>query len=785
MPEAKHIGLTVVLIAAAGCAAFARAARVEPAVPLKAHSFSLAEVKLLEGPFRHALDLNVEALLRYEPDKLLARYRSEAGLKPRAEHYGGWESKTIAGHSLGHYLSACALTYAATGDERFLQRVNYIVDELDACQQADGSGYIGGIPDGKKILEEQVAKGQIRSKGFDLNGIWVPFYTQHKLLAGLRDAYRICGKTKALQIAQGLGDWLGKLVADLSDEQMQQILHCEHGGINEVLADLYTDTAQQRYLDLSRRFHHTAVLDPLADGVDCLPGLHANTQIPKLVGLAARYELTGDRRDKAAAAFFWDRVVHHHSYVTGGHCFNEHFAEPDKLNDRLGPSTTETCNVYNMLKLTRHLFQWNATAEVADFYERALLNHIFSSQHPEDGRVIYNLSMEMGGFKQYQDPYWFSCCVGTGMENHSKYGECIYFHGDDSLYVNLMIASELNWKQKGLVLRQETGFPKSDTTSLRFNCQKPVRLALKIRYPYWAQKGLAVSVNGQKEPVEGKPSSYITLDRTWKTGDVVNVTIPKTLRLETMPDNPNRVAVMYGPLVLAGDLGAVETADADTPTFVPALVTEARSPSEWLRPVDGQANTFQMIDVGRPRNVTLRPFYATHQRRYTIFWDVFTEDQWAQRQAQYEAERKRRQQLEAITIDFVQPGEMQPERDHNMQGERTGAGTHNGRAWRHAPGGWFAFDMKVLGEKPITLRATYWGDDVGRTFDVLVDGQKVATQILNRDAPGKFFDVDYPLLAEQLTSGKQKVTVRFQAKDNSTAGGLFGLRVLRTSDTGK
>ena len=775
------VTLTCSMAMVVGRAAAEPEKKVEGVVPMKALPFELEDVRLLDGPFKHALELNRQALLRYEPDRLLARFRLEAGLEAKVEHYAGWESRTVSGHSLGHHLSACALTYAATGDERFKQRVDSIVDELARCQEAHGDGYVSAIAGAKKIFEEEIARGKIDSKGFGLNGLWVPLYTQHKVLAGLHDAYRICGNRKALEVARGFADWLEKTLAGLDEDRMQKILACEHGGINEVLADLYADTGDERYLALSRRMHHKAVLDPLSEKVDCLPGMHANTQVPKLVGLARRYELTGDAKDRATAEFFWDRVANHHSYVTGGNGLNEHFGPPDTLNDRLGPNTTESCNVYNMLKLTRHVFQWQGSAEVADFYERALYNHILSSQHPVDGRVIYNLTLEMGGFKRYQDPYGFTCCVGTGMENHTKYGKCIYFHDAEGLFVNLFIASELDWKEKGLKLRQETRFPDEATTTLRFDCEQPLDLALRIRWPYWAEKGFRIKVNGEPQPAGGKPSSYVEIDRQWKTGDVVEIEMPMTLRLEAMPDNPNRVAVMHGPLVLAGDLGAVDAAEATSPTFVPALVTEGRPAAEWLEAVEGKPNTFRTVDVGRPRDVTLIPFFRMHERRYTIFWDLFTGPQWEQRQAQYKAEIERQRKLEALTVDFVQPGEMQPERDHNMQGEKTGAGRHQGRAWRHAVGGgWFSFDLQVLPGEPVILQATYWGDEnIERNFDVLVDGEKIATQKLLRNQPGKFFDVDYPLPAER-TEGKTRVTVKFQGHPGNMAGGLFGLRVLRT-----
>ena len=601
---------------------------VQEVVPLRARPFELKDVHLLDGPFKHAQDLQQEWLLDLEPDRFLAWFRKEAGLEPKAPVYGGWEDRGIAGHSLGHYLSGCALMYQATGDERFRQRVTYIVDELSACQQANGNGYVAAIPEGKRIFAE-IARGQIRSAGFDLNGGWVPFYTMHKLYAGLVDAYRLCDNELALEVNKRQADWLERTLNGLGHDQMQRILACEHGGMNEALVDLYADTGDERYLKLSRRFHHEYVLDPLTQQIDRLNGLHANTQIPKLIGLARRYELTGDKDDRTAAAFFWDRVVHHHSYCTGGHCLNEHFGPPDQLNDRLGINTTETCNVYNMLKLSRHLFMWEADADVADFYERALYNQILSSHHPDDGRVVYNLTLQMGEYKRYQTKFdSFTCCVGSGMENHAKYGADIYFHNDDRLYVNLFIASELDWQAEGLKVRQETRFPDEPVTTLTMNCAAPTELALCIRHPYWLKGALPVTVNGRPVSVTSKPSSYAVIERIWKAGDRVEVKLPMTLRTESMPDNPRRVAVLYGPIVLAGDLGPVDDPAATQPDYVPVFITEGRPVDGWLAPVSGQACVFHTQDVGHPRDVTMKPFFRTHDRRYSVYWDIFTQQQW-------------------------------------------------------------------------------------------------------------------------------------------------------------
>ena len=607
-------------------------------VSFTALPFSLIDVKLLEGPFLHATELDVKTLLNYEPDRLLSRFYDEAGFAPKAEHYMGWENETLAGHSLGHYLSACSMMYQTTGDSRFLERVNYIVAELKKLQDTDGDGYIGAFPKGKKIFEEEVAKGNIRSQGFDLNGIWAPFYTQHKVMAGLRDAYHLCANQTSLDVEKRFADWIDGIVTPLNDEQVQNMLRCEHGGISETLADLYADTKDEKYLRISRIFYQKSLLDSLKAGKDVLPGKHANTNIPKLIALSRLYELTGDSSDRKAAEFFWETVVNHHSYVTGGNGNNEYFGPADKLRDRLGEATTESCNVYNMLKLTEHLFTWDASASVADFYERALFNHILSTQNPLDGHVVYNLSLDMGGYKDFQDPLWFTCCIGTGMENHSKYGRNIYYHNDNELFLFQYIASELKWKEKGLSIVQNTKYPEEQGTTLEFTCEDPVRLAIHVRYPYWAENGIEILVNGSKKRVKQASGSYFRVEKIWKTGDRLEVRIPFSLRLESMPDDSNRVAVMYGPLVMAGDLGPLDDPASTDAMYVPVLMTENRDPSTWTKPVEGKTNTFLTSNTGRPRDIEMKPFYSIYDRRYSVYWDLFDEEGWNSRQAEYKAE---------------------------------------------------------------------------------------------------------------------------------------------------
>lgn len=751
--------------------------KVAGAAPIKkAQPFALRDVRLLDGPFKAAMQRDLKYLLELEPDRLLHNFRKFAGLEPKAPIYGGWEAQGVAGHTLGHYLSACALAFAASGDARFKQRVEYIVSDLARCQNQRSDGYVGAIPDAERIWKE-VAEGDIRSQGFDLNGGWVPWYTLHKLYAGLIDAHLLCDNGQAKIVVAKLGDWAIRTTSKLNDAQWQQMLACEHGGMNEAMANLYAITGQTKYFDLAKKFHHKVILDPLERGdAGQLPGKHANTQIPKVIGSAREYELSGKAGDRNIALTFWNAVVKDHTYAMGGNSDHEHFGAPDKLSNRLSTNSAETCNTYNMLKLTRHLFAWKPDAAYMDFTERALYNHILASQDPQSGMMCYYVSLKPGGFKTYNTPFdSFWCCVGTGIENHVKYGESIYFHSDDELYVNLFIPSELRWKEKGLTVRQETRFPQEDTTRLLLTAAKPVELTLRVRYPSWAAGPIGVKVNGKAQKVSGRAGSYIALRRTWKSGDRVEVALPMNLRREPMPDNPNRIALLYGPVVLAGQLGPENGPEPR----MPVLVSDARPLNQWLLPVAGKPLAFRTQGAARPADISFIPFYQTHHGRYSIYWDVFTPAAWRQREAEYRAEEARKQELQARTLDFFQPGEMQPERDHNLQGEQTSAGDFGGRKWRHAPGGWFSFEMKLPKDEAADLILTYWGSDAGnREFDILVDGAKIATQVLNNNQPDRFFDVVHTL-PENLTKGKDKITVRLQAPAGRTAGGLFGARTVR------
>lgn len=748
--------------------------RVKPKVPLQAEAFSLSQVRLLDGPFKHAQELNRAYLLSLDPDRLLHTFRLNAGLPSQAQPLGGWEEPQceLRGHFAGHYLTACALMYASTGDERLKTKGKAVVAGLAECQARFPNGFFSAFPES---FIDRVEAGQ---------RVWAPYYTLHKLYAGLIDMYVYCDDSQALEVCKKFGEWVIERNAAFSEDRMQAMLGQEHGGMNEALAELYALTGEEKYLQVSLRFNHQAVIEPAAGRIDKLTGLHANTQIPKFVGTARQYALTGKDNLKTASVFFWDTVVKERSYVIGGHSDGEHFSPKENLSKAFGPSTTETCNTYNMLKLTRHLFAWDTKVEYADYYERALYNHILASQNPRDGMTCYYVPLRPGSHKTYSEPlksFW--CCTGTGVENHSKYGDSIYFRsGDSGLFVNLFIASELDWQSRGVKLRQETAYPDKPESRLRFECASQVKLLVNLRRPAWAGSGFSVQVNGKSLDNLPPAGSWVKLDRTWQSGDVVDVRMPFELRTEGFADNPDRFAFLNGPIVLCAEVQAGKA--------IPAVVAGREEAVQAFKPA-GKPNSFSSTrDIfrlagGAAVPVTLEPFYAMHDgRRYTVYFDRFSPERWQKEETRYAAAQARERELSARTVDMVVPDGEQSERDHDMRGERTGAGDFGDRKYRHATdGGWFSWKTKVLPGEPQELRVTYWGSDSGnRVFDILVDDQKIATQRLERKQPDQFYDEIYPLPAE-LLQGKSSVIVKFQGHPGNYAGGVFGLRVMKSGDS--
>lgn len=495
--------------------------------------------------------------------------------------------------------------------------------------------------------------------------------------------------------------------------------------------------------------------------------------------------MTGNQRHRDEAEYFWEQVANHRSYCTGGTGNHEHWrTEPDRLATELGPLTEETCCAYNMLKLTRELFTWNPSVKYADYYERTLWNAILPTHHPCDGMFMYYVPMESGWWKLFslpEDSFW--CCVGTGTESFAKLGDSIYFHDASRLYVNLFIPSQVEWQEKGVVIRQETGFPDAEATRLRIEADRPVEFELKLRIPWWTGGRAVARLNGQllQKP---QPGGYLSLARTWEKGDCLEVTLPMSLRMEPLPDDPATAAICYGPLVLAGELGVEGLTEAmqhaasylpsRRPVVVPALIAAGDPIATLIKPAPDKRLTFQV--QAQDRRILLSPFYRLFDQRYAVYWQIYRPGTPAC--DQYIAAQTRQKALVARRVDTVLPGDAVSEKAHDFRGEKTRNGFQEGRTWRDATNsGWFSYRMKVLPNDPVSLLATYWGSNRGRVFDFLVEGQKIATQIENAERPGEYFDVEYNI-PEELTRGKQSVVVKLQSRPDN-AGGVFDFVILR------
>jgi uncharacterized protein len=762
------------------------------------HLFPLTAIRLSDGPFARSQATNRRYLAAHAVDRLLSGFRSEAGLEPRAPKYPNWESMGLDGHSAGHYLSALS-QQAAAGDDELRARLDYMVSELATCQRANADGYIGAVPSSRAFWQD-IAAGHFDASGFSLKNAWVPFYNVHKTFAGLRDAWLIAGNTQAREVLIRFADWCGRLVAQLSDEQVQTMLNTEHGGMNEVLADVYAMTGERRHLDLAKRFSHRALLDPLLRREDRLDGLHANTQIPKVIGFARIGELTGDRRWVDAAAFFWDTVTRGRSVAFGGNSVREHFNAADDFSSMLlsreGP---ETCNTYNMLRLTALLYRLDPQPRHADYYERALFNHILSSQHPAHGGLVYFTPIRPRQYRVYsQIGQCFWCCVGSGMENHGKHGLFVYAHGERSLTVNLFIASELRWRERGLLLRQDTAFPDAESTQLSFTLERPQRLALQLRHPAWLKGSLKVSLNGRDWPLRSKPSSYARIERTWQDGDRLHIELPMQARVEGLPDGSDHVALLYGPIVLAAKTGTEELtgliADTGRGSHIapgpylpleraPMLVGKRDSLARHLEPVKGKPMVFKASALIQPaafRNLELEPLFRAHDARLMVYWRTATKEAYPAVLQALEALERKRQALESRTLDQIVPGEQQPEVEHAFKGEDTKTGMHLGRRWRDT-GSFIVYQLRAPAlDPPLEIALTFSGADENSGFALLINEREIATIQLAGGRPDEFLDLTFPIPSTLPSAPHGGITVRLVAGRQRTSR-LFDLRLLKAS----
>lgn len=765
--------------------------------------FPLGDITLLDGPLKHARDLNVQVLLKYDCDRMLAPYRKEAGLQPRKPSYPNWDG--LDGHVGGHYLSALAIN-AATGNEECRKRMEYMISELQLVLDANNQrpeawchNYIGGVPNSAKMWTA-FSKGDFGP----YFGTWAPFYNIHKMYAGLRDAWLYCGNEQAKNLFLKFCDWAVDITRDLNDEQMEKMLGNEHGGMNEVLADAYAITGEQKYLDCARRFSHRMLLVPLENGKDCLDNMHANTQIPKVIGYQRIAELAHDVQYHNASEYFWEIVTRQRSLALGGNSRREHFPTKenciDYINDIDGP---ESCNTYNMLKLTEDLNRVKPNGMYGDFYETAMFNHILSAQHPQHGGYVYFTSARPRHYRNYSAPneaMW--CCVGTGMEDHGKYGQFVWTHDkgvkaeDDVLYVNLFVASELNWKDRKMVIRQQTAFPYAESSVVEVAKGKGTFI-LKVRKPSWCEnftvKGVGFDADSYEE------NGFVCIKRKWKKGDQVKISMPMHAYIKPMINVPQYVAIMYGPILLgmktgtedmrsliADDsrfgqyAGGKKLALDEAPILLPKHLDDI---AKNLKPVPGKPLHFKLAThMENTIDGELQPFFEIHDSRYMMYWLALGENDYKAYMQKLADEEKARQALEARTVDKVNPGEQQPETDHRMETDDSNKGNTEGIFFRDAKDGhYFSYLMQTKGETNLSLQLKFWGQDEWRTseFDIYVN-DKLLCSVNNshRWRTTQFKTVDYAIPSE-FVKGKKEIRVKFVAHKGKQVGQIYGVRLVK------
>lgn len=761
--------------------------------------FALSDVQLLDGVLKERQDLNAETLLAYDVDRLLAPFYEEAGMRPKASKFPNWAG--LDGHVLGHYLSALAMHYADNDDIMIKERLEYILNELKTIQDQNSKdanfvGYISGVPNGKQMW--------LKMKNGDAgaqNGYWVPWYNIHKLYAGLRDAYVYAGYEQAKTMFLKLCDWGITITNGLNDSKMQQMLGTEHGGMPEVYADAYYLTKNEKYLNAAKKWSHQWLLNPMSQGNDNLTNVHANTQVPKVVGFARIAELSGDQNYKKGSDFFWQTVVNKRSIAIGGNSISEHFPALNNhkkfVEEREGP---ESCNTYNMLKLTERLFNMKHDAHYADFYERALFNHILSTIHPKHGGYVYFTPARPRHYRVYSKVnagMW--CCVGSGMENPAKYNQFIYTKDKSSLYVNLFVASLLNWKDKGVKIKQETAFPKGESS--KFTITGSGDFDMQIRHPYWVKEGdFKVIVNGDTVVKKSEPSSYVSAGKSWKSGDVIEVLYPMYTHTEDLPGVSDYVALMYGPIVLSAKTGTanlnglvaddgrwshIASGALESLDQAPMLASKKEDIPSKVEPVKGEPLHFKapyLFAAKKDANLLLEPFYEVHDARYMMYWMVLTDPSVLER---LKKEQEEALALDEKTVDKVAPGEQQPEVDHKMKIENSTSGTANGEFYRDAgkcsggDGGLISYEFETNSEDSLSLMVRYWGNEgCTRIFDIDIDGEKLTIEtISNRWNKNEFVNVIYPI-PDNMVKGKKIVRISFTAT-SGMVGGIYSVRLLR------
>ncbi len=722
--------------------------------------FSMNKVTLLDNYEKNAFAKEVAYLKSLDADRLLRGFCDNAGIEWSAEKYGGWETSAIQGHTLGHYLTAVAQAYSYSADEELKVITDHMVSILAQCQGENG--YLAAIPESHY---EQIENG-------NTSGTWVPWYSLHKILSGLIDVYTFTGNEQALTVASRLGNWVYSRTSKWTPEMQKTVLNVEYGGMNDCLYNLYKYTRSENHLSAAHSFDELTLFDPLYDGDDILNGKHANTTIPKIIGALNRYTVTNEEYYLQVAVNFWDIVVENHTYITGGNSEWEHFGEPNALDAERTNCNCETCNTYNMLKLSRELFKITGDTKYADYYENTFINAILSSQNPETGMTTYFQPMATGFFKVYSSPtdhFW--CCTGSGMENFSKLADSIYFKNDKEIIVNRFTSSKVVWDEKGLEITQSADLP-----NVLVAISGSAQAAITLRVPDWCTDKPTVKINGEKVKANVKNNS-ITLDYNWNDGDKIEYNLPMQVTYHPLPDNENTVAFKYGPWVLSANMGNNEmnTSTTGVNVTVPlwdasisdTLAIQKGSIKKWLKNLENNLvkndGTLEFILKGTNQELIFSPHYLQHKNRYGIYFTL----------ADSNTKPNENDSDKYIVIDSLPIGNDQYEFSHNLKCENSTSGNHKGLMFRDAhSNGWFSYDMAVENDVVNYLKVKYYSGDVGRKFKIFVDGEILADVTLQNPNPNGFYDIYYPIPTE-MVENKNKITVKFQAETGSYAGGIF------------
>ncbi|NGZ73782.1 beta-L-arabinofuranosidase domain-containing protein [Saccharibacillus alkalitolerans] len=742
--------------------------------------YPLGRVRIDDAYLQNAFANEIRYLKSYDIDRLLAGFRETRGLPPLADKYPGWENTEIRGHTLGHYLKALAQAYAVSNDAELLERLNELLGGLAECQLE--SGYLSAFP------EELFNRVERRQPA------WVPWYTMHKIVAGLTAAFECAGSSLALELASRLGDWIAARTAAWTPDVQAAVLSVEYGGMNDCLYDLYKLTRSTDHLDAAHRFDELSLFGPVREGRDILTGKHANTTIPKFLGALNRYRTLGEseRFYLEAAESFWSMVVEHHSYVTGGNSEWEHFGEPDKLDRERSNFTAETCNTYNMLKLSRELFKLSGDPKYADFYENTFLNAILSSQHPHTGMTMYFQPMATGYFKVYSSPFeHFWCCTGTGMESFTKLNDSVYFRAEDGIVVHQYISSELDAEEFGLKLTQRSALPESDTAVFAVSLTRPQtrRVSLSFRLPEWLAGEAQLTLNGARAEYEAQ-GGFAVVDRVWSDGDELELRLPMTLRAIGLPDAPRAVAFKYGPVVLSAGLGREDMTESATgvavsvPTrnmLVKDFLTVSGSPDEWLNAFPsnwekrGRKLEFVLKGTDEDDRLVFTPHYKRHGERYGIYWRIVEAD--SPELQRHILERKRKSRAEDATVDSLPVGNDQYELEHGIRGDKTFVDVWDGSTTRRAEsGGWFGYTLKVRPHEEQVLEATFFSGHRGdRPITIEAGGTVIADGVPPSEIPRGFHTHRYTLPVE-LIGGRDSLDLTFKVPGEET--GIF--EILRT-----